>query len=113
MPEPDERQLRPVIELGRHAALLLGMLGSPMTVRELYDLMQRSAASPLYDAILAEHRSGAEARESLEHLLAGGPTEVRRTLVRLERLGVVRRQLPSITNEPHLWWRLPPSEWPG
>ena len=110
---PGEADLRPVAALGYHAVLLLGMLGEPMLTRELHSLVEKSASSPVFQAIVASNRSASEATEGLERLHQGGVAEVRRTLERMERLGVVRKQLGSPANEGHLWWRVPVAEWPN
>lgn len=98
--------------LGHRVALTLGMLGSPMTTSELLVLAARALESPVVREVYEHAPAGAEAVAALEEMVAGGVSGIRRDLESLERRGMVRRQRPAAANESHLWWRLPPAEWP-
>lgn len=94
-----------IVQLGPRASLLLGLLGSPMTVGELTDFIQKGR--DLLDDGLVDLFDGmfdSSPRLALQALSDGGTHEIRRQLVRLEEFGLVRRAVVGV-NESHLWWR--------
>lgn len=94
--------------LGPRASMLLGLLGRPMTVRELYELVQkaRAVAEKIDRALLPEGDRLLDAgNAALADIDAGGTALVRRLLERLERFDLVRRQPGLTPGDTQLWWR--------
>jgi RIO-like serine/threonine protein kinase len=94
--------------VGGKAAMILGLLGHPMTTGEMHKMVKK--AIPMLDTV--EKAFGEfgtvpidEGRQALEELAAGGKTEIWKELVKLEKRGLVRRAIVN-PNEPHLWWRV-------
>lgn len=83
-----------------------------MTTSELLVLATKGLESPVVREVYENAPAGAEAIAALESIVSGGVSEIRRDLELLERRGMVRRQRAAAQNESHLWWRLPPAEWP-
>ncbi len=90
-------------QLGARAALLLGMLDSPKTAAELYDVVDRARLLDLeaiVEGVLA-FRPGA-ITITVDGILSGGTMEVVRQLDRLEAAGFVEHLGDG---DGRLWWR--------
>lgn len=97
------------VEIGPRGSTLYGFLsGNPRTARELYALSVSIVAEDdgTFEGL---ERAGAENveefRRAVVEMVERGEDEVRRQLIRLERLGLVTRAAVG-GGRSDLWWRL-------
>lgn len=95
------------VEFGAPASMLLGMLGSPQTARELHALA-RTALEQGYTDIDESFKQTAHA--TLETLVRAGASGIHELLVTLEQKGAVGRAAAD-TKLKDLWWAQPVERW--